>query len=187
MLEKERILIDHLKQGDEWAYEILFNEYAPRLTSYALSLVGDEDTAQEVVQDLFVDLYQKRSSLHIRNSIKTYLYIATRNNSIRLLRRKKKETTDLDQFEISSIDSFYSEIELVELREKLYEAIENLPTKTKEYFKMSRFNQLSYAEIAEEKGVSVKNVEYHISKAIKLLVGVLGVLVIFLFFFSKFI
>lgn len=186
MIENEKILINHLCLGDEWAYEILFKEYAHRLTLYANSILNDEDLAKEVVQDLFVNLFQNRKKLHIRQSIKNYLYISTRNNALKILSKTKHEKAGLDNLEVSSMDSFLAEIELVELREKLFKAIENLPEKTREYFKLSRYNQLSYAEIADEKGVSVKTVEYHMSKAIRILMSVVSVVAILFYFLSKF-
>lgn len=165
----EVIIISRLKDGDEMAYELLFKEYALMLTSYANSIVGDTDLAKEVVQELFVGLWENRRNLQIKQSIKSYLFISIRNNAIKAAQRKLKEKQQLADLNFNTIENFGSEMELIEFREQIYRAIENLPDKTRTYFKLSRFEKMTYDEISKELDVSKKNVEYHISKAIRIL------------------
>ena len=170
MNDRERTLLAKLRDGNEWAFEILFKEYSIPLIAYADSILGDNDLAKEIVQDFFVKLWQNHERISITHSLKAYLFLSVKNNALKALKRERQHKVILDNHLSNSlIQESYSELEYFEFSQKVYKAIESLPEKTKEYFHLSRFENKSYKEIAEIKGVAVKTVEYHISKAIRFL------------------
>lgn len=150
--------------------EILFKEHYQDLTRYAYSITKEQTSAEDVVQQLFVKLWEKRNDLSIQTDPKSYLFRATYNASINVW--KKRQRMDRDG-EVSS-STFASEqtsdrVLSKELEERIENAIQTLPEKCQEVFRLSRFNELSYKEIAEELDISSKTVENHMGKALKLM------------------
>lgn len=165
-------LISRLQQGDEAAYEMLFNEYYQMLTIFANRYLKDIETAKEIVQDLFVHLYEKRESLTINSSLKSYLFRSTHNRCINFINAQKirtkyaehvVKTTDIQE------NSLEQEVNKSELEHALFIAISDLPPKCQSIFKMNRFEGLSNGEIAEKLKLSKRTVETQISKALKIL------------------
>ena len=167
--------IDHqlcyrVMEGDKKAYELLFEKFYPELCAYACQWVSPAD-AENVVQDIMLWIWLHHKDLHIENSVRTYLFAATRNRCMTLVSRgqmKQKIVSALHQSMEEQFESpdFYS---LGDLVVRLEAALEALPESYKEAFVQHRFNNKSYKEIASELGVSPKTVEYRISQAIKLL------------------
>ena len=167
-----QFLINRLKNGDESAYELLFEEYYRGLTIYANKYVNDLETAKEIVQDLFVHLYEKREYLDINSSLKSYLFRSTHNRCINYINAQKirmqhaeyvYKTADIKE------DVLEQEVNKTELEEALFDAINQLPPKCKSIFKMNRFEGMSNTEIAEQLKLSKRTVETQISKALRIL------------------
>ena len=167
-----KFLINRLKNGDESAYELLFKEYYRVLTIYANKYVKDLETAKEIVQDLFVHLYEKREHLDINSSLKSYLFRSTHNRCINYINAQKiraqhaeyvYKTADLKE------DALEQEVNKTELEEALFNAINQLPPKCKSIFKLNRFEGMTNSEIAERLKLSKRTVETQISKALKIL------------------
>lgn len=169
---EQEILIRHLKEGSETAYEILFKDYYLRLVMYAYRFVGDVELSKELVQDLFVTLFEKRESLHIQSSLASYLYKAVHNRSLNYLQAQKSKMNYtkhiLSNAETLDI-SIEQEMGRTELESALLEAIGALPERCRLIFKLNRFDGLSNSEIAQKLALSKRTVETQISKAIKLL------------------
>ena len=144
------------------------------------------DDAREVVQELFVYLWENREKVREIESIRSYVFAALRYNSIRKLNLKltnKTEIKDIPENELSV--EFQNELEYAELQEAVLETIDSLPPQCRKIFKMSRFEKLTYQEIATLLNISPRTVESQIRKALQLLQKVfdsylLG-LIIFLF------
>jgi len=176
MDKKEQLLLD-LKKKEVKAYEELFFKYHGRLVLFALKFTGDLQSAKDIVQDTFLNLWEKVDNINL--SPKAYLFQSVKNNSLNYKRHLKKGASVRDElsFKINAIenlayfdfsDPYYSLLEL-EMKEKIQETIESLPPKCLQVFNMSRKDYLQNKEIAKKLGVSVKAVEKHISKALSVL------------------
>ena len=170
MDKEEQILITRLKEGNEWAFEMVYKKYSIPLIAYANNLTGDNELSKEVVQDFFVRLWQNHQNIAIKDSLKAYFFLSIKNNAVKSINRKRKHEDILDyKLSESVLAEFNSELEYIEFSQRVYNAIETLPEKTKEYFQLSRFEDRTNKEIAEIKGVTIKNVEYHMTKALQYL------------------
>jgi len=161
-----------ISEGDKKAYEQLFRAYYQILCNYSCSLLKDKDEAEEVVQTIFYNLWNKRESLQINISVKSYLYRAVHNDSLNKLKHKKVRNSYADDYKTyATVSSAGGQqiLEAKELNREISEAIESLPEQCRLVFRLSRFEQLKYAEIAAQLDISVKTVENHMGKALKLL------------------
>lgn len=153
---------------DQRAFEELFREYFQPLMSFAKKMLVDEDDSRDVVQKVFIRLWEKRKELDASVSLKSYLFTSVHNRSLNLIRdRKKFSSGDVPD---RAVDwDVGAQIDSMELEEKISEAIASLPEKCRKIFEMNRFEGLKYGEIAAKLGISVKTVENQISKALKIL------------------
>lgn len=163
--------------GDVGGYEELFKKYYAPLCGFALKYVKDRDASEDIVADVFYKLWNKREALNADVEIKPYLYVATKNTSLNYL---KTSNRNVDVEEETFHNYFvehrnpYDDMEFDELKAKLHETISALPPKCQEVFRLSRFEDMSYKEIAAEMGISVKTVENQMGKALKKLREGLG-------------
>jgi len=167
MADIDMVLWNKIKSGDKSAFEILFQSHYPLLCLFAKRYTHDMDLAREVVQDLFVYLWEHKEELSIQNSIKSYLYKAVRFNSIRRIENEKKLGVRMDTLPEPDDPEFNDHLEYAELQAKILEVIGSLPEQCQNIFKLSRFDQLKYSEIAQKLNLSVKTVEAQISKALR--------------------
>lgn len=168
-----------LRNKDLKIYKELYFQYHGRLTLFACKFTGDLETAQDIVQDAFMTLWEKSDTLTIQTSPKAYLFQAVRNRSLNHFRHMGARQNVLDKlvakidFEERNVYSdfnnpFDSLLEL-ELGQKISEVVDAMPDKCREVFVLSRHKELRNREIAEKMGISVKMVEKHISKALRIL------------------
>ncbi len=165
-------LISRLRDGEESAYKALFSEYYKVLTVFANKYLRDIEASKELVQDLFVHIYERRENLEINSSLKSYLFRSTHNRCINYINAQKIRskyaehvnfTTDIQD------NSLEHQVNTTEIENALYLAIGDLPPKCRSIFKMNRFEGLSNTEIAEKLKLSKRTVETQISKALKIL------------------
>lgn len=156
-------------------FKKIFFEYHTRLCLYASQYVGDHDTAKDIVQEVFHDLWLRFDSIDFSYSIKPLLYKCTRNKAIDYLRvsiNKKERPYDVaalpldDYMKHLLIEDFDEQINFKELSEAIYSCVEKLPAQRKRIYVMSRVNGLKNREIADQLNVSIKAVEKQISKAL---------------------
>jgi RNA polymerase sigma-70 factor (family 1) len=167
-----KFLISRLQRGDEAAYEMLFKEYYRMLTVFANRYLNDFETAREIVQDLFVHLYEKRESLDINSSLKSYLFRSTHNRCINYINAQKiraKYAEHVNMTTDTKENTLEQEVHRTELENALYLAISELPPRCRSIFRMNRFDGLSNSEIADKLNLSRRTVETQISKALKIL------------------
>ena len=168
--ELDMALWNSIKDGDAKAFELLFKKYYASLCLFAVKYTNDMDSAREVVQNLFVYLWENRTTVNIAYSIKSYLTSATRRNSIRLVEQRRPFVPIDTLHEDTHIaDELHDSLELEELNQQLNATIEKLPDKCKQIFKMNRFDEMTYSEIARKLNISVKTVEAQMGKALKFL------------------
>lgn len=135
--------------------------------------MSDKDIAKDIVQESFVNFWNKREELGDDVNVKSYLFTAVRNKAFEILRREKMKESHQDNITQQEMlrhdDNLEEEAEKFVRLEKIYSAIKTLPTKCQEVFTLSKINGLSYREIAEHKGISIKTVENQVVRALKLL------------------
>lgn len=167
-LDNEQLL-QKIKSGDKFAYKLLFEKYYSQLTRFALLYVKDRDISEEIIQELFVQFWIKKETINISTSIKSYLHRAVRNRALNYLRDKKNHLSiDVGLQDIINIgnEDVY-DIDYIELKKFITLAIESLPEKCKNIYKMSRFEEMSYKQIAESLNISAKTVENQIGIALR--------------------
>nr|WP_068889270.1 RNA polymerase sigma-70 factor [Pedobacter panaciterrae] len=161
-----------LDQYDDKAFEQMFKAHYKELHSYASVMLRDEDTAEEIVQSMFLKFWEKRELLNVQTSIKAYLYKCVYNDSLNYLKHQKVKTKYQD-FAAYTMNDHHeaasSKVELTELEFKIQEALNELPEHCRTIFQMSRFEELKYREIAEQLDLSIKTVENQMGKALKIL------------------
>ncbi|HEY6902408.1 MAG TPA: RNA polymerase sigma-70 factor [Puia sp.] len=154
-------------------FQTVFRTYYNQLCNYALTFTKDEDVCEDIVQDLFIKVWEQRRGLLRETSIRYYLFTAVRNNCISWLRKEKQQgTVRLTSQESPAVTPDYSKETAggeKDERHLIEQAIARLPPKCKEVFLLSRFGKLSYREIASSLGISEKTVENQLGKALKML------------------
>jgi RNA polymerase sigma-70 factor (ECF subfamily) len=168
----ENHIAKQIRAGDEAVFEMVFRQYYQVLCGHALRYLKDLDQSEEIVQELFFNIWRKRAQLMITGSIEGYLFRAVRNAAYNTLKHSKIR----DAFKRSHIQQ-RSEVEnhpgdtlvALELQVKIDACIEALPEERRRVFVMSRYEGLKYREIAEKLGISIKTVEAQMGKALKYL------------------
>ncbi len=179
-----RDLLLDVSSGNERAFALLYDLFATDLSKHILSKVGDFETSEDILHDLFLSLWKNRSKLHEIQSLPAYLYSSCRY--LILAHYRNKEKINISSLDIDNLDVLNEDIPLEERLHYRYivdlvnQEIENLPDKCKEIFKLSRIDYLSNKDIAQRLAISESTVEKHINKAIKRLRMVSKNLTIFL-------
>lgn len=164
--------IYNLRSGNHDTYEMLFTEWYVPLCNYAYSILRDQDEAKDIVQKTFYTLWDQRTGINIHTSVKSYLYRIVHNNCLNKIKQHKirSEHNQYIAYETnSSTNNTENSLIQSELQMQIEAAIEKLPPRCKEVFRMSRFGQLSYAEISKELNITTNTVETQIVKALRIL------------------
>ena len=168
----EKYLVGEVKISNEKAFRKLFEAYRNDLYKYCLSIVCNKDCAEEIVQDVFMKIWIKRTSLNVEMSFKSYLFTITRNKCIKFLKkaanneRLREEIFYKSQKFSKPADTFLREHEM-ELLKK--EALDKLTPRRRLIFEMSRNEDKSYKAIADELGISINTVRNQMSKSLEIL------------------
>ena len=167
----EKKILKKLSKGDLSTFEKVFKMYYRELCFFAKKYVSDMDQAEEIVQDMFYIIWQNRENLNIKQSLKAYLFASTKNKCLKILRTKQYEEkykNHIKQTDPGKVTTPYEELNAKEINILIEETLRSLPKRTKEIFKMSRYEGLKYQEIAKKLSISVKTVEANMGKALKL-------------------
>jgi RNA polymerase sigma-70 factor (family 1) len=168
----ERILLEKLKNDDQTSFTILFTKYYQDLVQFSFSFTRNPDASEEIVQDVFMKLWENRYSLEIHNSLKSFLLKTVQNRSINSLRHVNithKYASLVLEHPLLSENDTENYILHSELEANFNHAMEKIPAQYAEAYRMSRTESLNYHEIALKLGVSVRTVEVRVSKALSLL------------------
>jgi RNA polymerase sigma-70 factor, ECF subfamily len=171
----EHYLIESIKKGDQKSYEFLFKSYYSNLCKYARNIVHNETTAEDLVMDIFVKIWESQSKLVISSSLSGYLYQSVHNHCLNYLTRKHKRFSELNAETIerlnalmppdSSLDILEG-INMAELSIRIEQSIEHLPDGCRKIFILSRTEELSHKEIAEQLSISENTVKVQIYRAL---------------------
>lgn len=163
-------LVLNIQIGDRSAFKDLFEFFHQGIYSFIVFKIGDPTLAEDILQDTFLKLWRNREKLDESLSIKSYLFTMANNAVLNHFRHQKVVYTHQAQYQPETEDRSPEEIaQSEEFTKQLLGSIEQLPEKTRITFMMSRFEDLPYKEIAERTGISIKTVESHIGKALKLI------------------
>ncbi|MFY0627363.1 MAG: RNA polymerase sigma-70 factor [Reichenbachiella sp.] len=166
----EEDLIKGIANDDRKAFEEVFRTHYSDLCKFGVKYVKDEVISEEVVQEVFINIWERRKTITINSSIKAYLFTAVRNRSFNYLKLqlpKEQKKVDLDHAPFLVTESSDDHANMDELRQQVSLAIEALPEKCKIVFNLSRNAGMTYKEISEELDISVKTVENQVGLALR--------------------
>lgn len=172
--------VDRIRAGDERAFEAMFRHYHERLCRFAAALVRSPETAEEIVQDVFLNVWSSRHDWQVRSGITAYLYGAARNRALNYLAHRRIERAHeqraLREQAMAPVATPPADESLVrrQTAAAVQEAIDQLPERARLVVTLRWQHQLRHAEIAEVMGISVKGVENQLSRALEMLRRHLG-------------
>ncbi len=157
-------------KGDLKAYRYLFDHHFADLCNFLLIYLHDKNLAEELALDIFAYVWEKREDIEIKSSFRNYLFTAAKNQAVSYFRKQQKNFfTDLGFEAPDAVDPISAEyiLENEELQQMINNAIDSLPKQSKRIYQMAWEQNLSYKEIADELGLSVKTVENHVGIALR--------------------
>ncbi|HRN56556.1 MAG TPA: RNA polymerase sigma-70 factor [Agriterribacter sp.] len=165
----ETELFDMLSGGDKEAFTRVYLLYAPDLIGFAAARVSSVETAQDIVHDLFTHLWDNRATIRIRESLKGYLFAAVRYRIVDHIRKnvtRREYAVMLEQLADKLVASEEAAIVSKNLQDTLEQSIEDLPSRTRQIYRMSRNHHLAVKEIASKLGLSEQTVKNQLSVAL---------------------
>lgn len=164
------LLVLLINEGHENAFEFVFREYYSPLCNYLSHFIRREDVIEQTVQDVFINIWDKRKEFSPKGSIKSYLFRAVKNSALNYLKHesvKQKSNQDLKLYYYSEEENIEKQFEQEELLKLIDEGISLLPEKCREVFLLVKFSGLTYKETASILNISNKTVENQMGKALK--------------------
>lgn len=161
-----------IRRGDRKAFEQVFRTHYEALVRFATDILKDQDAAEDRVQEVFVKMWERREKIEIQSSLKAYLYMAVKNHCLNKLKTEARNQWMDDEQESempSGLAATDAHVQTRLMAGHIDRAIDRLPPRCALIFKMSRYEEKSYKEIAETLELSVKTVEHQMGKALLLL------------------
>lgn len=163
-------LVTQIQQGNELAFEVIFLRYYSLLCQYASTIVGNRDSGEEVVQDMFVKLWENRRNLNISSSFRSYLYRSVHNQCINHIESRKVRRI-YSQNNVHQVVPFAGDYPIAnliakELEEKIKNSIDALPEQCREVFLLIRIQNKSYQDVAKKLNISLNTVKTQMQRAI---------------------
>lgn len=168
----DKQLLAHLKASDESAYVELYNRYWQKLFSIAANKLNNLAEAEELVQDIFLDLWNRRAELQITSAVSSYLAVCVKYRVINVLAKRNQQFRYVKHAAQNNPDCDHSTenwLQFEELKERLAKLVAGLPGKCRLVFQLSREQGLSQKEISAQLNISEKTVESHLTKALRTL------------------
>lgn len=166
MMEDQQVL-KSIREQDKRVFELFYKQYYKQLFAVAYRYVGQMEVAEEIVHDLFINIWNKAEQLNIQHSIKSYLFKAIVNSSLNYIKKEKMQTEKRLAYLAVQDNEVSLDEESKETDEKLLksleEALELLPAKCKQVMYLSRFGKLKQQEIAAQMEISLKTVKNHLT------------------------
>lgn len=172
--QPDKMLFEEICKGSESAFKELFQKYFQYLHNVAYNRLRSVETADDIVQDIFTELWKNREHLNIHTSVSSYLYQAVKNKVYNFIRHQSVREKEIhiqrihdEYYERTPFQEGEGMMEERELKELVCKHLDTLPTKSRDIFNLSRKKKYTHKEIAEELDCSQKTVEYHIGKTLK--------------------
>ncbi|MCE5347205.1 MAG: RNA polymerase sigma-70 factor [Bacteroidales bacterium] len=189
ILHSDEKLIQEIKADNMFAFDTLYKNYSKKLYKFAYSILKSQEESENIVQEVFLKLWESRNRIEKDSSVKSYLFSIAYNSTITVIRKKAKDTQFIEY--LKSLQEVYEEPDLEyeykELTEKLHDIVYQLPERQKEVYVLHQEMGLTYKDIAEKLHISVNTVENHMSRALKTIrcymkdYSILSLLYLFLF------
>lgn len=164
-------LIASLKRGDHDAFDRIYRRSATKLLHYISGRVHDRAVSEELLQEVFLSLWARREELHISSSLDSYLFGAAKFQILGYIRSEKMQHRYAEHLALFAASTLCNDAEdlmdLADLKAVLEEHLATLPPKCRQAFRLSRFEQKTIAEIADEMGISTRTVENYLTQALK--------------------
>jgi RNA polymerase sigma-70 factor, ECF subfamily len=170
-------LVHEIREDNMFAFDALYERYSKRIYKFAYSILKSVEESENILQDVFLNLWENRRNVEKDSSVKYYIFTICYNSSISLIRKKARETQFIDYLKsLQDInqDPANLEAEYIELEKRVNEIIEQLPQRQKEVYVLHRVEGLKYEEIAKRLYISVNTIETHMSRALKTIQEKLG-------------
>jgi RNA polymerase sigma-19 factor, ECF subfamily len=174
------VILQQVAAGDQAAFKQVYARFYKRLYHFAFALVKTKEAAEEVVEDVFIRIWQNRAGLASIQYLKVYLYTATKNTSLNYLAKKAREniTEPFDNINIVLIPPEITPEQIMitgEMYKKVQEAVEALPPRCKMIFRMIREDNLKYKEVSEILNISVNTIDVQMAIAVKRIAAALQI------------
>jgi RNA polymerase sigma-70 factor (ECF subfamily) len=169
-VEKDTDQLHKVKFGDIQAFESVFNSYYKALVGYGRTILKDTDEAEDIVQQVFISIWEKRSEIEIHTSFRGLLYRSVYNACLNRIKHNTVRRSYEKEVQLTTSSSFtHEDIKQKELQKRIDDALNSLPDQCGRIFRMSRFEEMKYQEIADKLGLSVKTVENQMGKALRIM------------------
>ena len=183
-------LMQEIKAGNMFAFDALYEKYCKRVYKFAYSILKTREEAENLMQDVFLNLWENRHKVEKGSSVKSYVFTITYNSAISIIRKKARESEFVEYLKAVqkiNVDPVDMVLEYNELTNKLDEIIYSLPKRQKEVYLLHKVEALKYNEIAERLHISVNTIENHMSRVLKTIREKLGnyslIAILFVFLF----
>lgn len=169
-MRSDKILLLHIKKGDQQALEELFEKYYYRLCDFAFQYVRSVDLTEEVVSDVFLKIWKKREELTTSGNFKAYLFTAVRNQALNYAKKQQRPLDSLDNKPRQAGRKEYQPDEKLLFKEfsnRVEALLNTLPPRRRRIFKLSRLEGFTYSEIANMLSISIHTVQNQMVQAVK--------------------
>ena len=186
--QREKQLFLDFQDGNKANFDFFFDKYYQGLCVYAFRILKSKSEAEDIVEDFFVRILENRTNIRIESSVKSYFIRSVHNRCLDYIAHQKVIAShEVYRLKMMNEEDF-QEYPLIdtELKQQIEKTIQNLPDGIRETFILNRFEGLKYQQIADQENISVKTVEYRISKALNILRKELGDYLVLLIFVDKF-
>jgi RNA polymerase sigma-70 factor (family 1) len=177
ILYSDEELMWEIKADNMFAFDLIYKKYSKKLYKFGYSLLKSHEETENLVQDVFLNLWENRHKVEKDSSIKSYIFAITYNSAISIIRKKAMESKFIEY--LKSLQIIYEtpvnmELENTELTKKINEIVYALPQRQKEVYLLHKVEALKYSEIAVLLNISVNTIENHMSRALKTIRKKLG-------------
>ena len=190
VLYSDEDLMQEIKAGNMFAFDALYKKYCKRVYKFGYSILKTREEVENLMQDVFLNLWKNRYKVEKDSSIKSYIFTTTYNSAISIIRKKARESEFIEY--LKSVQEINEEpvnveLEYNELTEKVNDIVNHLPDRQKEVYLLHKVEGLKYLEIAERLNISVNTIENHMCRALKTIREKLGnyslIVILFVFLF----
>jgi RNA polymerase sigma-70 factor (ECF subfamily) len=169
-LYNDENLMQEIKADNVYAFDILYKKYSKKLYNFSYSILKSKEESENVLQDVFFVLWEKRLTIEKGSSVRYFIFTAAHNAAITVLRKRTREIKFIEflkSLQGVNQETLTSSIEYTELSDKLNEIIDQLPQRQKEVYLLHHEQGLKYNEIAGKLNISINTIENHMSRALK--------------------